>query len=97
LELRQDPEIRGKAKVARSKTPKPAGDPLFEALREKRMALAKAQGVPPYIIFNDTTLVAMAETRPRSMDEFAALPGVGAAKLERYGTMFLDVINETVT
>jgi len=65
---------------------------LFEALREKRMTLAKAQGVPPYVIFHDTTLLAMAQARPRDLDAFARLPGVGGAKLNRYGPAFLAVI-----
>ena len=48
--------------------------------------------MPPYVIFHDASLVAMAERRPRSLDEFAAVPGVGATKLERYGETFLEVI-----
>ena len=58
--------------------------------------MAKAQGVPPYIIFNDATLLEMAGAKPRTLDEFAALSGVGAAKLERYGAIFLDVIAREV-
>jgi len=65
---------------------------LFEALRAKRMALAKAQGVPPYVIFHDTTLLAMAQERPRDLDSLALLPGVGNAKLKRYGVAFLAVL-----
>jgi ATP-dependent DNA helicase RecQ len=69
-----------------------AQDPLFAALRAHRLALAKAQGVPPYVIFPDTTLAEMAARRPRTLDAFADLPGVGAAKLGRYGQSFLEVI-----
>jgi ATP-dependent DNA helicase RecQ len=65
---------------------------LFEVLRAKRTALAKAQGVPPYVIFHDTTLLAMAQERPRDLDAFARLPGVGGAKLARYAQTFLSVI-----
>jgi ATP-dependent DNA helicase RecQ len=65
---------------------------LFEALRAKRTALAKGQGVPPYVIFHDTTLLAMAQERPRDLDSFARLPGVGGAKLSRYAQTFLAVI-----
>jgi ATP-dependent DNA helicase RecQ len=72
-----------------------AGDlGLFEALRAKRMTLAKAQGVPPYVIFHDSTLMAMASERPRDLDAFARLPGVGGAKLGRYAQTFLAVIAE---
>jgi len=63
-------------------------------LRARRAALAKAQGVPPYVIFHDTTLVEMAHAKPRSLGDFARLTGVGARKLERYGTDFLAVIGE---
>lgn len=65
---------------------------LFERLRALRMRLAKEVGMPPYIIFNDATLVAMAELRPANSDEFLALPGVGLKKLERYGEIFLAEI-----
>ena len=70
----------------------PADQALFDALRARRRELAAEQGVPPYVIFHDASLVAMAERRPRSMEEFAAVPGVGATKLERYGETFLEVI-----
>ena len=65
---------------------------LFDALRARRRELAKAQGVPPYVIFHDVTLEAMAEQQPRTLDEFAALPGVGEKKLERYAETFIEVI-----
>jgi ATP-dependent DNA helicase RecQ len=48
--------------------------------------------VPPYIIFHDSTLVAMAAARPRNLAEMAQIPGVGASKLSRYGAQFLEVI-----
>ena len=65
---------------------------LFDALRARRRELAREQGVPPYVIFHDVTLEAMAEQQPRTLEAFAALPGVGEKKLERYGTMFIEVI-----
>jgi ATP-dependent DNA helicase RecQ len=67
--------------------------PLLSALKAKRRALAEAQGVPAYVIFTDRTLIEMAETRPHTLDEFARIGGVGAAKLERYGPAFLSVIS----
>jgi len=66
--------------------------PLMSALKAKRRALAEAAKVPAYIIFPDRTLIEMAETRPANLDQMAAIAGVGAKKLERYGTAFLEVI-----
>jgi ATP-dependent DNA helicase RecQ len=66
---------------------------LFEKLRAKRLELAKAANVPPYVIFHDKTLVEMAARCPRSVAEFAGIAGVGEAKLARYGQAFLEVIN----
>ena len=66
--------------------------PLLSALKAKRRALAEEARVPAYVIFTDRTLIEMAETRPRSMDEMARISGVGATKLERYGEGFLAVI-----
>ena len=65
---------------------------LFDALRAERRRLAEAQGVPPYVIFHDSTLRALAVAQPRSSGEMADLPGIGAAKLDRYGAAFLAVI-----
>jgi ATP-dependent DNA helicase RecQ len=65
---------------------------LWEALRAKRLALAREQGVPPYVIFHDTTLIAMARRRPRDRAALAEIPGVGRSKLERYGEIFLAII-----
>jgi ATP-dependent DNA helicase RecQ len=65
---------------------------LWEALRARRMELAKAQGVPPYVVFHDATLAAMVAHRPRTLADFAQLSGVGERKLDAYGRQFLDVI-----
>jgi len=67
--------------------------PLLSALKAKRRALAEAAGVPAYIVFNDRTLIEMAETRPADLDAMARIGGVGDKKLERYGTEFLSVIS----
>jgi ATP-dependent DNA helicase RecQ len=71
-----------------------AESPLFAALRAKRRELASASGVPPYVIFHDSTLREMAALRPSSLAGMAEVPGVGAAKLDRYGAAFLEVIRE---
>ncbi|MGN6423308.1 MAG: DNA helicase RecQ [Asticcacaulis sp.] len=71
----------------------PAADQaLFEALRSKRVELAREQGVPPYVIFHDKTLIELASRRPATREDMASVPGVGEAKLERYGAAFLAVI-----
>ncbi len=66
--------------------------PLLSALKAKRRALAEAQGVPAYIVFNDRTLIEMAETQPTTLDAMARIGGVGAKKLDQYGAAFLEVI-----
>lgn len=65
---------------------------LFEALRARRMALAKELSVPPYVVFPDTTLVAFARERPMDREALLDISGVGQSKLERYGEAFLEVI-----
>jgi ATP-dependent DNA helicase RecQ len=65
---------------------------LLATLKSHRRALAQAQNVPAYVVFNDRTLMEMAERRPRDLDEMAQVSGVGAKKLETYGKSFLEVI-----
>lgn len=65
---------------------------LFERLRLLRLRLAREADVPPYVIFHDSTLAAMAVARPTSREEFLALPGVGEQKLSNYGDIFLKEI-----
>jgi ATP-dependent DNA helicase RecQ len=66
---------------------------LFQTLRALRLELAKAQNVPPYVIFHDTTLIALAKARPKTLQAMGSIPGVGTAKLERYGEIFLKAIS----
>src|SRR3954452_21979103 len=66
---------------------------LFERLRAWRSATAQEASVPAYVVFTDATLQAIAEARPSSVRELSALPGVGARKLEMYGTEVLGVID----
>jgi len=70
----------------------PVGDPLFEALRELRRTLAREAGVPPYVIFHDSTLRELAAQRPRSDAELSHIGGIGIRKRESYGQAFLDLI-----
>ena len=65
---------------------------LFDVLREVRMKLARARGVPPYVIFHDTTLREMAERRPKTFDDLHDIRGVGAKKAADFGDAFLDAI-----
>ena len=70
--------------------------PVLSALKAKRRALAENAGVPAYIIFTDKTLVEMAQRRPLNLDEMSQINGVGTKKLEKFGTIFLAVINGEV-
>ena len=91
-----------KAKSARGEGPrgrgrqrrKPEGE-LFERLRALRMELAKAAGVPPYVVFHDATLREMALLRPTTLAHLAQLPGIGEKKLDRYGPRFLELLRST--
>ena len=96
LELAK-PRIRTPAKRKPPKAAVGAGkydETLFEALRALRKSLADAQGVPPYIIFGDATLVEMARDLPASPTALLDITGVGQKKLERYGEEFLAVIQQ---
>ena len=67
--------------------------PMWDELRALRTQLAKQQGVPPYVVFHDATLLAMLRALPANEDELAGISGVGEVKLKRYGHDFLGVIN----
>jgi ATP-dependent DNA helicase RecQ len=67
---------------------------LFEHLRALRKDLADRQGVPPYVVFGDATLVEMSRRRPGTASELLEVTGVGEVKLDRYGNAFLDAIRE---
>ena len=67
---------------------------LFGRLKELRLRLAKERGVPAYVIFPDRTLADMARRRPQNTIQFAAVNGVGAAKLKKFAAPFLKAISE---
>ncbi|MEW8026964.1 MAG: DNA helicase RecQ [Candidatus Thiodiazotropha sp.] len=69
---------------------------MWQALRNLRLELAQAQGVPAYVIFHDATLIEMAEKRPRDKQQLAMISGVGDHKLERYGDAFLSLLNSNL-
>ena len=68
------------------------GQSMFEKLRQKRLELAKAANLPPYIIFHDKTLKEIARIQPVSLQQLSHIQGVGEQKLKRYGSAFLEVI-----
>jgi ATP-dependent DNA helicase RecQ len=70
----------------------PGSSDLFDKLREVRLRLARARGVPPYVIFHDTTLRDLAERRPKTVDDLHDVYGVGAKKAADFGDAFLDAI-----
>ncbi|SFI69884.1 DNA helicase RecQ [Nitrosomonas sp. Nm34] len=71
-------------------------DPLWQALKAMRMQLAREQGVPPYVIFHDSTLLEIFHQRPGNLTELGCISGVGQAKLARYGNQFLKVVEEAM-
>ncbi len=75
-------------------TSNPVSNPLFEALRGCRRDLAQQAGVPPYVIFHDSTLREMTERSPHTMEALSRISGVGTRKLEAYGEAFLQVIRD---
>ena len=102
LELRRDPTPSRATARRRSPSapPEPASSApvdreLFDVLRALRLKLARAQNVPPYIIFHDRTLLEMASLRPTSREAMAEISGVGEAKLSRYSEAFLEVIRQS--
>ncbi|MCP5074568.1 MAG: DNA helicase RecQ [Rhodobacteraceae bacterium] len=94
IELRKDTIIKASGRRSQVKALVAEEDEaLLSALKAKRRALADAIKAPAYVVFPDTTLIGMATQKPDNLDAFAQLPGVGAVKLKRYGTAFLEVIN----
>ena len=98
VELRRDRVMRA-SEVNRSLRASVQGTPgapedegLFQALRGERMRIARGQGVAPFVVFNDATLREMARAKPADLDALAGIPGVGDAKLARYGADFLAVV-----
>ncbi len=93
ITLRKDSIVRASRRPAVKALVSDEDAPLLSALKAKRRALAEAAKVPAYVIFTDRTLIEMAEQRPKTLDAMARISGVGAKKLERFGSAFLEVIN----
>jgi len=100
--LRRDAEPEKRmSKAERSARAKEAfaganDDPLWQALKAKRLELAREQGVPPYVIFHDSTLLEIHNRKPQTLDEMGQISGIGQAKLQKYGDAFLQVLEEMV-
>ena len=81
------------AKARAGSAVNPAANPaVFERLKAWRTAQARSQSVPPYVVFHDATLAAIAAARPRDLDALSAIPGIGVRKLERYGPTLLELL-----
>ena len=80
----------------RGQSPDLPHDPLFEALRTWRRDRAKELGVPPYVIFHDSTLRDVAAKRPASLRALSAIDGIGDTKLERHGESLLQALGQAM-
>jgi len=94
-------QLRKQKKTSKTKTgsQKSTGlremdEELFEALRQCRYNLSKSEGVPPYVIFHDKTLIEMTRQRPQELKDMSLIPGIGDKKLDKFGQAFLDIINQ---
>jgi ATP-dependent DNA helicase RecQ len=95
IALRKDPDKLPKTKAVQrreSRNEQIPDDTLWQALKAKRLELAHEQGVPPYIIFHDSTLIEIHSMQPKTLADFAVISGVGERKLHRYGEAFIKVI-----
>ena len=96
--LRRDVMDRKSAKTKKTEIGKRSvlssaeDESLFQKLRAYRLSLAKEQGIPPFVIFHDSTLIEIVSRRPGNLSEFADISGVGKSKLERYGPSFLEIV-----
>jgi len=94
--LRMMLEIPQKKKAAAAKDAPlpPADEKLLAALKDLRKSLAMRQSIPAYVVFTDATLIDMCRLKPKTQEEFIEVSGVGQAKSQRYGEVFLAVIAE---
>ena len=89
LELGVEAAPPAAARKARAQEP---DDPTYQALKRWRLQRAKSDEIPAYVVFHNSTLAEIAERRPKTIAELSSVPGVGPAKLERYGPEVLDAL-----
>jgi ATP-dependent DNA helicase RecQ len=92
VEMRRTVPRKGKAPRKRAALAANVDPGLFDRLKAWRLEQAREQSVPPYVVFHDATLAAIAAARPRDMDGLSAIAGIGAKKLERYGPTLLELL-----
>ncbi|NQW11684.1 MAG: DNA helicase RecQ [Alphaproteobacteria bacterium] len=97
VSIRRPDERRSTQRKSRSAMPPPdvagADSQVLVRLKTLRLAIAREQGVPAYVVFNDRTLIGMASSLPRTLGAMAEVHGVGRAKLEKFGARFLETLN----
>jgi ATP-dependent DNA helicase RecQ len=69
-------------------------DELFEALRNLRLNIAKAKGIPPFLIYNDATIKVLIENKPKTLEELANIKSFSKSKITKYGALILEVLIE---
>jgi ATP-dependent DNA helicase RecQ len=92
VEMRRTVPRKGKAPRRRAALGANVDAALFDKLKAWRLAEARQQAVPPYVVFHDATLAAIAAARPRSIGDLSTIAGIGARKLERYGPALLELL-----
>ena len=97
LAAEEPPELMLPAELRAATEPRPGAEPdgeLLTLLKRWRREVAQAEAVPPYVVFHDRTLAAIAASRPGGAGALLQVPGVGPAKLDRYGAEILRLIAE---
>jgi len=97
VEMRRVVVVKGKSvksrREASSSNPAQPNAALLNKLKDWRFVEAQSQSVPAFVIFHDSTLAGIAAANPKTLDELSAISGIGAKKLERYGTAILDLLH----
>ena len=97
IQLRRDVKLKTVERQTKTPLASDIDVKLWEALRECRRLFAEELGVPPYVIFHDSSLQEMCRALPRTMEEFNLINGVGERKMEKYGPAFMEVIVDHVS
>ena len=92
VEMRRATGRKSRSRPAKAHPGSAVNPEVFERLKAWRTAQARSQSVPPYVVFHDATLAAIAAARPRDLDALSAIPGIGVRKLERYGPTLIELL-----